>query len=77
MTYGGQIVSGIIDHAAFEKVQRQGDDAIKKWIDGQMDGTSATVVLIGSETLKRTYVQYEICESLRRGNAIIGASCMI
>ncbi len=72
VTYGGQAVSGIIDHADFEKVQRQGDSAIKKWIDEQLNGTSATVVLIGSETLKRPYVQYEICESHRRGNAIVG-----
>lgn len=72
VTYGGQAVSGIIDHADFEKVQRQGDAAIKRWIDSQLNGTSATVVLIGSETLNRPYVQYEICESLKRGNVVIG-----
>jgi len=72
VTYGNQTVSGIIDHADFERVQRKGDLAIKRWIDGQLDGTSATVVLIGAETLKREYVQYEICESLNRGNAVIG-----
>ena len=31
-----------------------------------------TVVLIGSDTLNRPYVQYEICKSLQRGNAVIG-----
>lgn len=72
VTYGGQLVSGIIDHADFEQVQRQGDAAIKKWIDKQMEGTSATIVLIGAETLERPYVQYEICKSLERGNALIG-----
>lgn len=72
VTYGGQTVYGIIDRADFEKVQRQGDAAIKRWIQSQLNGTSATVVLIGAETLKRPYVQYEICESLKRGNAIIG-----
>lgn len=72
VTYGGQTVSGIIDHADFEKVQRQGDVAIKRWIQSQLSGTSVTVVLIGAETLKRQYVQYEICESLKRGNAVIG-----
>lgn len=72
VTMGTQTISGIIDHADFEKVQRQGDAAIKRWIDQQLNGTSATVVLIGAETLKRPYVQYEICESLKRGNAIIG-----
>lgn len=37
-----------------------------------MEGTSVTVVLIGAETLERPFVQYEICKSLQRGNALIG-----
>lgn len=72
VTYGGQIVSGVIDHAEFEKIKRTGDKAIKNWIDAQLHGTSATVVLIGSETLNRPYVQYEICQSINKGNALIG-----
>ena len=72
VTFGNQLISGIIDHADFERVKRQGDASIKKWIDSQLNGTSATVVLIGSDTLNRPYVQYEICESIKRGNAIIG-----
>lgn len=43
-----------------------------RWIDQQMNGTSATIVLIESETLKRPYVQYGICKSLEKGNDIIG-----
>ena len=72
VTYGNQIASGIIDHAEFEKVQRQGDVAIKRWIDSQLLGTTVTIVLIGAETLNRPYVQYEILKSRERGNAIIG-----
>lgn len=72
VTYGNQIASGIIDHADFEKVERQGDAAIKRWIDSQLLGTTATIVLIGSETLERPYVQYEIMKSRERGNAIVG-----
>lgn len=72
VTYGNQIASGIIDCADFEQVQRQGDAAIKRWIDSQLIGTSATIVLIGAETLNRPYVQYEIMKSLERRNAIIG-----
>lgn len=37
-----------------------------------MEGTSATIVLLGEKTLSRPFVQYEICESIKRGNAIIG-----
>lgn len=72
VTYGTQAASGIIDHAEFEKIQRQGTTSVERWIDEQLKGTSATIVLIGSETLTRPYVQYEICESLKRGNAVIG-----
>lgn len=68
----GKESAGFIDKAEFEQVKKQGDAAVKKWIDGQLVGTSVTVVLIGSETLNRPFVQYEICESIKRGNGIIG-----
>ena len=38
----------------------------------QLEGTSVTVVLIGSNTLDRKFVQYEIRKSVERGNAVIG-----
>ena len=72
VTHKDQMASGIIDHADFEKLQRKGNKAVENWIDKQMEGTTATIVLIGEETLKRPYVQYEIKESIRRGNAVIG-----
>lgn len=68
----GKEAAGFIDKAAFEQIKRQGDAAVHRWIDQQLDGTSVTVVLIGSETLNRPFVHYEICESLKRGNGIIG-----
>ncbi|BDP76418.1 hypothetical protein EfmAA242_06460 [Enterococcus faecium] len=63
--------AGFVDKAEFEKVKRNGDIAIKNWIDNQLIGTSVTVVLIGKETLDREYVKYEIQESYKRGNAIL------
>ena len=68
----GKEAAGFIDKAAFEQIKRQGEAAVHNWIDKQLEGTSVTVVLIGSETLNRPYVQYEICRSLQRGNAVIG-----
>lgn len=68
----GKEAAGFIDRAAFEQIKRQGDNAVLRWIDSQLEGTSVTVVLIGSETLSRPFVQYEICQSLQRGNAVIG-----
>jgi hypothetical protein len=65
--------AGYIDAAEFEKVKKQGGDAaVRKWIDKQLEGTSVTVVCIGSETCNREMVRYEIEQSLARGNGIIG-----
>lgn len=72
VTYGNQIQSGIIDKAEFEKIKRTGEQAVYRWIDKQLEGTSVTVVLLGTNTLSRKFVQYEICESIKRGNAIVG-----
>ena len=68
----GKEAAGFIDKAEFEQIKRQGDTAVHNWIDKQFEGTSVTIVLIGSETLNRPFVQYEICKSLERGNAVIG-----
>jgi hypothetical protein len=64
--------ANFIDKAAFETLKRQGDQAVRNWINKQLDATSVTVVLIGTETLNRPFVQYEIRQSLGRGNGVIG-----
>lgn len=68
----GKEAAGFIDKAEFEQIKRQGEAEVHRWIDEQLKGTSVTVVLIGSETLNRPFVQYEICQSIQRGNAVIG-----
>jgi hypothetical protein len=64
--------SGFVDAAEFEKVEKGGDKAIKTWINSQLVGTSVTVVLIGSDTSKRPYIQYELQESYAKGNGLLG-----
>jgi len=64
--------AGYIDAADFEKIRRQGEDAIRRWIDKQLDGTSVTVVLIGARTSESKWVQYEINKSWEKGNGLIG-----
>lgn len=63
---------GVIDGVEWEKIERQGDDAIKRWINGQLKDTSVTAVLIGAETAERNWVEYEIRRSWERGNALVG-----
>jgi len=64
--------AGFIDAAEFEKLQQQGDAAVKKWIDGQLQNTSVTVVLVGAKTCSSKWVKYEIDESIARGNGLLG-----
>lgn len=64
--------AGFTDKAEFEKIKAKGKQAVQNWIDDQLYGTSVTVVLIGSETNTRDYVKYELSESNKRGNGIIG-----
>jgi len=72
ITYSDRKTAGYIDSAEFEKIKKQGRKAVENWIDFQLINTSVTVVLIGSETSSREYVRYEIQESYKRGNGIVG-----
>ena len=65
-------IAGFIDAADFEKIRQKGQTAVERWIDKQLLSTSVTVVLIGAQTYQRRYVKYEIRESVRRGNGLIG-----
>jgi hypothetical protein len=63
---------GFWDAAAWEEVKKKGQEAVQKWIDEQLIGTSVTVVLIGAETAQRPYVGYEIKSSRDRGSGLLG-----
>ena len=63
--------SGFFDSAVWEKVKKQTDAEIKKWIDGQLSGCSVTVVLIGSKTCKSKWVKYEIEKSIELGKGLL------
>jgi len=68
----GKQAAGFIDAADFEKVKRQGDTAIRNWIDSQLKGTSVTVVLVGQHTCNSPWVKYEIEKSIAIGNGLLG-----
>jgi len=61
-----------VDHADWESIKRRGSNAVKKWIDDQLNGAGVTVVLIGSETHSRPYCQYEIEQSIAHGKGLVG-----
>ncbi len=68
----GKESAGFVDAADFEKIKRQGDQAIKNCIDKQLEGTSVTVVLVGEKTCSSRWVKYEIQKSIERGNGLLG-----
>ena len=57
---------------SWEKVRLRSDAAIKNWIDNQLSMRSCVVVLIGSETASRKWVQYEIEQGWKRGKGVVG-----
>ena len=56
----------------WEEITRGGDEAIKKWINDQMAGTSCTVVLIGTHTAGRKWINYEIKKSWNDEKGLLG-----
>lgn len=64
--------SGFFDSTEWEKVKKKNNSDIEKWIDGQLFGTSVTVVLIGEKTAGRKWINYEITSSYKKGNGLLG-----
>jgi hypothetical protein len=56
----------------WEQVKRGGDAGIQRWIDDQLDGRSCTVVLIGSQTANRKWINYEIIKSWNDRKGLLG-----
>lgn len=68
----GNSKAGFADAADIEKVKKQSDKAIRKWIDKQLKGKSVTCVLIGSKTNKSKWVRYEIEKSIEQKKGLLG-----
>lgn len=62
----------LLNSNEWETVEKGGDAAIQKWIDGQMSGKSCLVVLIGSATAGRKWVKYEIEKAWNDGKGVLG-----
>jgi len=72
ITHGDREAAGFWDASLWEEAKRKGDYAIRQMIDNGLHNTSITVILIGAETSKRKYVQYEIEQSFERGKGLLG-----
>ena len=57
---------------AWEEIKRGGDAAIKKWIDDQISTRSCEIVLVGSQTANRKWINYEIGKAWDDKKGLLG-----
>jgi len=56
----------------WETITSAGDYAIKRWINEQMKNRTCTIVLVGSNTANRKWINYEIVKSWDEGMGLVG-----
>ena len=56
----------------WETITEGGDEAIKRWINSQMNYRSCAVVLVGSNTANRRWINYEIIKAWNDNKGVVG-----
>lgn len=56
----------------WETVTKGGDKAIEKWIADQMNGRSCAVILIGTGTANRKWINHEIIKAWNDSKGVVG-----
>ena len=56
----------------WETVVGGGDDAIKRWIASQMQGRTCAVILVGTDTANRKWINHEIIKAWDDGLGVVG-----
>ena len=64
--------AGYFDASIWEESKKKGDISLKRLINGGLENTSVTCVLIGTDTYQRRWVRYEIFKSFEKGNGLLG-----
>lgn len=67
----GTAAAGFHDASLWEEAKKKGSKEIKKMIDEALKGTTVTVVFVTYGTKDRKYIDYEIEQSLARGNGLV------
>ena len=67
----GTAAAGFQDASLWEEAKKKGDKEIKSMIDKGLENTSVTVVFVTQGTSGRKYINYEIDESIARGNGLV------
>ena len=63
--------SGFWNASVWAEANRRGEEIVKKMILRELSNTSATVVLIGSDTAKNRWVNLAIVESYKQNHALL------
>lgn len=67
----GTAAAGFQDASLWEEAKKKSDKEIKKMIDDALENTSVTVVFVTYGTADRKFINYEIDQSLARGNGLV------
>lgn len=62
----------LVEPNDWEEIKRKGVNSIKNWINDQLRQSNVVVVLVGSETAERKWIQYEIETAWNMGKPILG-----
>ncbi|MDB4954129.1 MAG: hypothetical protein JWO36_1698 [Myxococcales bacterium] len=68
----GGLSEGFHDISVWREREKKGAADVHELIDTGIAASAVTVVLIGSETADRKYMDYEISQTLARGNGLLG-----
>jgi hypothetical protein len=65
-------MAGFFSRTELDEAMKQGHEAMQRLIQGHLQYTSVTVVLIGAETANLTWVKYAIGQSIEKKNGLLG-----
>lgn len=68
----GTAAAGFQDASLWETAKKKGEKEIKSMIDKALVNTSVTVICVTYGSTSRKYINYEIDQSLKRGNGLVG-----
>jgi len=71
MTKPDREQAGYFDASVWESARLQGEIGLKRLINGALENTSNTCIVVGTLTYSRPWVRYEMLKSFRRGNHLL------
>lgn len=61
-----------LSQSAWDELKQKGDDFVRRWINERLKFKSCTVVLVGTETYARPWINYEINRSWELKKGVVG-----